>query len=155
MPEEMKNDRRRFLRNAAMTLAAAELVIMGAVDAHPVKTNSATLSPGKPGTNASFTSITQIDAGLLNMGYAEGGPANGPAVILLHGWPLRHPQFCRCRSLAGREGLQSDRPVSPRLWHHPLPLQCIGSQRSAVGSRGRYHRIDGCARDPEGNHRRF
>jgi pimeloyl-ACP methyl ester carboxylesterase len=37
--------------------------------------------------NPSFTSLKQIDAGLLNVGYAEAGPANGRAVILLHGWP--------------------------------------------------------------------
>src|SRR4030095_13889412 len=41
----------------------------------------------KPGTNTSFGSLKQIDAGVLNVGYAEDGPANGPAVILLHGWP--------------------------------------------------------------------
>ena len=37
--------------------------------------------------NASFGPLKQIDAGLLNVGYAEAGPANGPPVILLHGWP--------------------------------------------------------------------
>ena len=36
---------------------------------------------------ASLPPIKQIDAGLLNVGYAEAGPANGPVVILLHGWP--------------------------------------------------------------------
>ncbi len=38
-------------------------------------------------SNASFGPVKQIDAGLLNVGYVEAGPANGTAVILLHGWP--------------------------------------------------------------------
>jgi pimeloyl-ACP methyl ester carboxylesterase len=37
--------------------------------------------------NTSFRSLKQIDAGVLNIGYAEDGPANGSAVVLLHGWP--------------------------------------------------------------------
>ena len=41
----------------------------------------------KPGTNTSFGSLRQIEAGVLNVGYAEAGPANGRPVILLHGWP--------------------------------------------------------------------
>ena len=41
----------------------------------------------KPGTNTSFGPLKQIDAGLLNVGYADVGPADGPAVVLLHGWP--------------------------------------------------------------------
>jgi pimeloyl-ACP methyl ester carboxylesterase len=42
---------------------------------------------GAPGKNTSFGPIKQIDAGVLNVGYAEAGPASGPPVILLHGWP--------------------------------------------------------------------
>jgi pimeloyl-ACP methyl ester carboxylesterase len=37
--------------------------------------------------NTSFTSLKQINAGLLNVGYAEAGPASGRPVLLLHGWP--------------------------------------------------------------------
>jgi pimeloyl-ACP methyl ester carboxylesterase len=43
--------------------------------------------PSKPRSNTSFGPLKQIDAGLLNVGYAEAGPATGPPVILLHGWP--------------------------------------------------------------------
>src|SRR6185295_3349269 len=41
----------------------------------------------KPGTNKSFAPLKQVDAGVLNVAYAEAGPATGPVVILLHGWP--------------------------------------------------------------------
>ena len=40
-----------------------------------------------PGTGASFGPVKQIEAGVLNTGYVEAGPADGPAVGLLHGWP--------------------------------------------------------------------
>jgi len=49
--------------------------------------NSRGVSGAATTKNTSFSSLKQIDAGLLNVGYAEAGPANGPAVILLHGWP--------------------------------------------------------------------
>jgi pimeloyl-ACP methyl ester carboxylesterase len=45
------------------------------------------IAPIKPGASTSLGPVKQVDAGLLNVGYAEAGPASGPAVILLHGWP--------------------------------------------------------------------
>jgi pimeloyl-ACP methyl ester carboxylesterase len=39
------------------------------------------------GTSTSFGQLKQIDAGLLNVGYAEAGKSDGPAIMLLHGWP--------------------------------------------------------------------
>src|SRR5438034_11112761 len=39
------------------------------------------------GTSTSFSALKQIDAGVLNVGYAEAGSSDGPAVMLLHGWP--------------------------------------------------------------------
>src|SRR5690348_4346333 len=40
-----------------------------------------------PQADSSFAALKQVDAGLLSVGYAEAGPADGPAVLLLHGWP--------------------------------------------------------------------
>ena len=82
--------RRRFA--AAGITAGAALLAPGGLFASGVRDSSvevvfADLSATKAGTNTSFAPLKQIDAGLLNIGYAEAGPANGPAAILLHGWP--------------------------------------------------------------------
>src|SRR5438552_16972447 len=82
MSEAINRDRRRLLGAAVLTLAASELATIGSADAQSPKIN-----PIKPGTNTSFASLKQIDAGLLNVGYAEAGPVDGRPVILLHGWP--------------------------------------------------------------------
>jgi pimeloyl-ACP methyl ester carboxylesterase len=82
--EEIDHHRRRFFGTAALTIAAAQLGMIGSANAQPSGTK---LPAIKPGTNTSFASMKQIDAGALNVGYAEAGPANGPVVILLHGWP--------------------------------------------------------------------
>ena len=87
MPEDIDHHRRHFCRTAAMTIAGAQLGMIGAARAQSSKPKSAALPTIKPGTNTSFGSLKQINAGLLNVGYAEAGPAGGPVVILLHGWP--------------------------------------------------------------------
>ena len=80
-------NRRRFLGMAAMSLAAARFGFIGSANAQASQTSPADVPTTRPGTNTSFASLKQIDAGLLNVGYAEAGPADGPAVVLLHGWP--------------------------------------------------------------------
>jgi pimeloyl-ACP methyl ester carboxylesterase len=90
MSDRIDPHRRRFLGSAAMAVAAAQLGMMGSANAQsttPAQLPPAQLPKVKPGTNTSFGTLKQIDAGTLNVGYAEAGPADGPAVMLLHGWP--------------------------------------------------------------------
>jgi pimeloyl-ACP methyl ester carboxylesterase len=70
---------------AAGAVTAAQFGTVGRANAQAGRTRQ--VPAIKPGTHASFGPLKQIDAGVLNVGYAEAGPANGPAVILLHGWP--------------------------------------------------------------------
>ena len=77
MSDDINHDRRRFLGTAATAIAATQLGRFGFAD----------LQSSKQGTNMSFGPVKQIDAGVLNVGYAEAGPADGRPVILLHGWP--------------------------------------------------------------------
>ncbi|TMB69296.1 MAG: alpha/beta hydrolase [Deltaproteobacteria bacterium] len=87
MVEEINHDRRRFFGTVAMTIAAAQFGMIGSAVAQSGKADPASVPTIKPGTNKSFGSLKQIDAGLLNVGYAEAGPSGGPVVVLLHGWP--------------------------------------------------------------------
>src|SRR5690348_4627356 len=80
-------DRRRFFGAAAITIAAAPLSMSGCGQAMSSVTAATAQPTIKSGTYTSFGPLKQINAGVLNIGYAETGPANGPAVILLHGWP--------------------------------------------------------------------
>lgn len=70
--------RRTFGHLAGMTLATTSLSACA-----PPGPSAPTTTPG----HTTFASLKQIDAGLLNVGYAEDGPADGKPVILLHGWP--------------------------------------------------------------------
>ncbi len=93
LPDDVNHNRRHFFGTAAFAIAAAQLALSGSANAQSATTpqpdnkKPVALAAIKPGTNTSFGALKQIDAGLLNVGYAEAGPADGPAVLLLHGWP--------------------------------------------------------------------
>jgi pimeloyl-ACP methyl ester carboxylesterase len=85
--------RRQLLGAGAMAFAAAQLGIGDSAAAQ-----SQTIS------NASFGPLKQSKAGLLTVGYAETGPAEGPAVLLLHGWPYDIHSFVEVAPLLASAG---------------------------------------------------
>ena len=90
MSKDLHLGRREFFGAAAMTIAAAQIGTLASANTQANASDSddttTSLAP-QPDTHTSFGSLKQADAGLLNVGYAEAGPANGTVVILLHGWP--------------------------------------------------------------------
>jgi hypothetical protein len=76
-PEIIDYRRRQVIGATAISLAAVELGIN-----LPARAAAAAQT-----TQNSFGPLKQIEAGVLSVGYAELGPADGPPVILLHGWP--------------------------------------------------------------------
>lgn len=135
----VNHDRRRFLGLAAMSVAAAELAAIGAAAAQSgapgpaphtgaaqagaaqtgAAQTGAAIGPRTEtpptGTLASFGPLKQIDAGVLNVGYAEAGPADGRVVMLLHGWPYDIHSFV---DVAPRLAAQGYRVIVPHLRGH-------------------------------------
>jgi len=79
--------RRRFLGIAASSIAAAEFGVLGSADGQSTDATQGGGAATRRGGHTSFDATKHVDAGVLSIGYAEAGPADGPPVILLHGWP--------------------------------------------------------------------
>lgn len=94
----MSTDRRSFLSFAAMTVAAAGI---GELDLAPQAIPQKQRANVK---NTSFGPLKQVDAGVLSVSYAEAGPPNGRAVILLHGWPYDIHSFVDVAPLLAEAG---------------------------------------------------
>jgi len=91
MPETVNENRRRVLAAALTTLAAAQVPKVVAADA-------------PAGAKGTFGPLKQINAGLLNVGYVEMGPAGGSPVLLLHGWPYDIHSFVDVAPLLASAG---------------------------------------------------
>ncbi|ABF41901.1 Alpha/beta hydrolase [Candidatus Koribacter versatilis Ellin345] len=90
--------RRRLLELAGFSTGAA---LLAGLPLFAAENGNAASSPT---ADASFGTLRQIDAGDLNIGYAEAGPADGPAVILLHGWPYDIHSFVEVTPLLAAAG---------------------------------------------------
>ncbi len=99
MSDKINHLRRHLFGTAALTIAATQFGVADSAGAQAGETRITT----KPG-NTSFDSLKQIDAGVLNVGYAEAGPARGPVVMLLHGWPYDIHSFVDVTPLLASRG---------------------------------------------------
>jgi pimeloyl-ACP methyl ester carboxylesterase len=98
MSDQISKDRRQFLRTAALGIAATPLILR-----RPAKAQSVA-QPASAQSKTTFASLKQINAGVLNVGYAEDGPADGPVIILLHGWPYDIHSFVDVAPLLAKMG---------------------------------------------------
>ena len=153
--QEINRHRRYFIGGAAAAAAAAQLGMIGLAAAQPANTRASRLPAIKPGTHTSFAPLKQIDAGVLNVGYAEAGPADGPAVILLHGWPYDIYSFVDVAPLLASAGYRVIIPYLRGYGTTRFLSSDTSAQWPAVRARLRRHRPDGRAQDREGDHRRL
>lgn len=84
MPEQIDRQRRQILGAAAVGIAAATL---GAASDTRAQSNKATRSASTTGGHTAFARLQYIEAGVLDVAYADSGPVDGMPVLLLHGWP--------------------------------------------------------------------
>ncbi len=100
-------NRRRFLHAAGFLGGAATLA--------PSAVAQAMDAPSQPKVGAAFGPLRQLRAGVLDIGYVDAGPADGPVVILLHGWPYDIHAFAEVAPLLTEAGY---RVVVPHLRGH-------------------------------------
>jgi pimeloyl-ACP methyl ester carboxylesterase len=100
------NLRRRLFGAAGMTLAVSQFGVMPPALARSI---------AKAGAPSAFKTVRQIQAGVLNVGYVDVGPADGPVAILLHGWPYDIHSFAEVAPLLAAAGF---RVIVPHLRGH-------------------------------------
>jgi pimeloyl-ACP methyl ester carboxylesterase len=97
-------DRRRFLNDALKALGAFEIAGIGVDHKFFANKKFINVMANAEGTGEPFGTLKQINAGMLNVGYVEEGPANGSPVILLHGWPYDIYSFAEVTPILTAKG---------------------------------------------------
>ena len=121
MSDVNRHSRRKFLGAAAFTIATAEMALMGTSRA----SSDAAKRSGSP-----MTPIKQIGAGVLDIGYYEAGPTDGPPLLLLHGFPYSIDSYAEVAPMLADRGC---RAIVPYLRGH-------GSTRFLAGDTPRWLR---------------
>jgi pimeloyl-ACP methyl ester carboxylesterase len=103
MHKDTSQNRRQFIGIAAAGLATG-IALTGRAVAQPSLAGVASAVTRTPEISAFLGALKQVNAGLLKVGYAESGPANGRAVLLLHGWPYDIESFAEVVPLLTTQG---------------------------------------------------
>jgi pimeloyl-ACP methyl ester carboxylesterase len=109
---EWIDHRRRLLVGAAVVAVAAVELAANAQAEFTAGAMTQTKGLSSDGVPSSFGSLKQINAGVLSIAYADLGPADGPPVILLHGWPYDIHTYVDVAPLLASEGY---RVIVPHL----------------------------------------
>jgi hypothetical protein len=145
--EQIKLDR-SYVRNSSMAIAVAVTIIAAVTLAMSGLAEAQSSRENVPSSNGSFGPIKQIDAGLLNVGYAEAGPSDGTPVILLHGWPYDIYSYVNVAPLLAskrnsrasmRTGISREASgiICPKKLRKPLPRPSLMSTPSIGARRNR------------------
>ncbi|MFB7456803.1 alpha/beta fold hydrolase [Streptomyces sp. NPDC056188] len=113
--EGSHRSRRHFIGAATAAVVAAELGLTAPAQGRSGEEKPEVPPTAETGANKSFSSLKQKAAGVLNVGYAEAGPAHGRPVILLHGWPYDIHSYVDVAPLLAAQGY---RVIVPYLRGH-------------------------------------
>lgn len=87
MKREIMHDRRSFMNLAAKAIVVSPLAAFTIQNNQTNKIKPSGMNTATLTVSALHEKIKQVNAGELSIGYVDDGPAGGPVVVLLHGWP--------------------------------------------------------------------
>ena len=146
LTSDFDKDRRRFLGAAVLAAGAAGAGRLGVTAASGAGARAASAGHGRAAATAagSFGPLQQIEAGVLNVGYAEAGPADGEPVILMHGFPYDIHSYVEVAPLLATAGYRVIVPYfrgyGTTTFRSPSTPRNVDQAAFALG----HARADGC-----------